>query len=165
MKSIILKQRKDYQKILAGRTRLSARRRRGASIVEFALVLPLLLTLLLGILESAWLGRAALSVANSARESARMASLGKTTAQIRTRAKNVSSFLNLQDSEITCAYNTDGGTTYGTTLGDSSGKNNAPAGAFIRVKIVHPHTVLTGFFPFLNGRYDQAEVVMRREAN
>ncbi|HEX8835242.1 MAG TPA: TadE family protein, partial [Abditibacteriaceae bacterium] len=52
--------------------------RRGATLVEFALVLPILLTMLLGIIEFGWLMRNNAIIASSAREGARQASLGRT---------------------------------------------------------------------------------------
>jgi Flp pilus assembly protein TadG len=133
--------------------------------VEFAMVLPFLLLLLLGILEAAWMGRAQLTAGNAAREGARMAGLGKSTADIKSRVQFVGSFLSLQTSEITLTYSTDNGVSFPNTLGDSSEKNNAPASSLIKVQVAHPHRALTGFFSFLKNYKDQAQCVMRREAN
>jgi len=48
-------------------------REKGASLVEFAVVLPLLLLLLFGIMEMGWLFAQQVEVRNAAREGARMA--------------------------------------------------------------------------------------------
>lgn len=140
-------------------------RRRGQTLVEFAMLLPFLLVLLLGILEAAWLGRAQLTAGNAVREGARLAGLGKPTTEIRSRVQFVGSFLALPASAITITSSTDNGATFPTTVSDVSGKNNAPANSLIKVRVSNPHRALTGFFPFLRTYRDQAECVMRREAN
>ena len=48
-------------------------REKGASAVEFAIVVPLLLTLVFGIMETGWLFAQLVEVRNGAREGARMA--------------------------------------------------------------------------------------------
>ena len=55
---------------------------RGAALVEFALVLPLLLLLFLGILEFGVVALQELTLVQVAREGSRHASLGKPVAQI-----------------------------------------------------------------------------------
>jgi Flp pilus assembly protein TadG len=64
----------------------SRRTRRGAAIVEMAVVAPLLLTLLFGVMEFGWLFMVHETMTNSARECCRLASLqGVSDADIRTR--------------------------------------------------------------------------------
>ena len=53
------------------RARQAAGRERGAAAVEFALVLPLLLALVFGIVEFGWTFNQQISLSNAARESAR----------------------------------------------------------------------------------------------
>lgn len=48
------------------------RRERGAALIEFALIMPLLLMLLIGIIEFAWLFSQNLNVRHGAREGARL---------------------------------------------------------------------------------------------
>jgi len=51
------------------------RRERGASLVEFALVVPLLLLIVFGIMEAGWLFAQQVEVRNAAREGARIAAV------------------------------------------------------------------------------------------
>jgi Flp pilus assembly protein TadG len=148
-------------------------RRRGATLVEFAFVVPILLLMMLGIIEFAWMAKNNLQLANAVREGARDAAVGLSTTRIEERIygraagiPGVPSRLNItmfrdDDGEI-------GGYNYNTVLGnkpaDSSGNvyNNAPTGAFIRVRATLPHQSLTGI-PFSTGRTLDIAVVMRRE--
>lgn len=138
--------------------------RRGTSIVEFALVVPVVLAILIGILEAGWLTKNYLTLANATREGARSASLGKTTSAIRTRLRNAASPVNVTDANITLQYSTDNGATYAYTMGDSGSNNNAPGGSLVKVTVNVTHQSLTRFFPFLSNRNLGVSVVMRREA-
>jgi Flp pilus assembly protein TadG len=140
-------------------------RRRGAAIVEFALVVPVVLAILIGILESAWLAKVYLTVANATREGARSASLGKPTATVRTRIKNAATPLTIADGNITLVYSTDNGATFPYSVGDSGTQNSAPGGSMVRVTVQVTHQSLTRFFPFLNNRIIAVPVTMRREAS
>ena len=149
----------------------NGRKRRGSTLVEFALIVPILLSMLLGIIEFGWLAKNHLTLANAAREGARAAGLGKTTTEINTRVRSACATLtglNDTPSKLTINLQRDDGDAsngyaYTTTLGDSGTKNNAPAGALIRVQLVYSHRSLTNFIPFLN-RTITINVVMRRES-
>ena len=66
--------------------RFSRRVRRGAAIVEMAVVAPLLLTILFGVIEFGWSFMVHETITNTARECARMATLqGTTDADLQTR--------------------------------------------------------------------------------
>lgn len=138
-------------------------RRRASTIVEFALVLPILLVLLLGVMEFAWLGRTHLALANAAREGARTAALGATTTNIRTRVINAARPVTLNTSHVSLNYSLDNGVTF-FALGDSGTQNSAPAGSMVRVQINYTQSSLTGFFSPLNNYPYALSVVMRREA-
>src|SRR5215213_397393 len=71
------------------------RRGKGSTLVEFALVLPILLALLIGIMEFGWMVKNNLTIANAAREGVRNASLGKTTTEIKTRVQNTATPLSV----------------------------------------------------------------------
>ena len=61
---------------LRGVSRLRSLDRRGASAVEFALVLPLLMVLLTGIIQFGWVFFIQFSMENAAREGARQLAVG-----------------------------------------------------------------------------------------
>ena len=66
--------------------RLSRRWRRGAAIVEMAVVAPLLLTILFGVIEFGWSFMVHETITNTARECCRLATLqGTTEVDIQTR--------------------------------------------------------------------------------
>ena len=152
--------------------RLHARtKRRGAALVEFALILPLLLMLVLGIIEFGVLMMHQLTLVQVAREGSRAASLGNSVAQIQQRITNVAGALP-NHSELTTQlkYSTDQGLTYPYTLGDNAGgENDAPPGSLIKVTLTWPHHLITGsFFSWLTGATNntlpmKSEVIMRRE--
>lgn len=56
--------------------------RRGQALVELALVLPLLLTLVMGIVDVGYLFNHQLTLTNASREGARLGSLGQTSTQV-----------------------------------------------------------------------------------
>jgi Flp pilus assembly protein TadG len=58
------------------------KKRRGTALVEFALTLPLLLSLLIGIVDVAFLYNHQLMLTNAAREGARVGALGRDATQI-----------------------------------------------------------------------------------
>ena len=159
--------------ILSGRQRKSPaalqvcrrRKRSGQALVEFALILPILLALLMGIMEFGFLMKNQLQISNATREGARAASLGKSTTEIKTRVKNTSSPLVVQDGQITIYWSNDNGAdNYPYLVTNSGTQNGVASGKMIRVQTAWPHTSLTGFFPFLNNRIITIQVTMRREA-
>jgi Flp pilus assembly protein TadG len=76
---------------VAARRRIT--RRRGATLIEFALIVPILLALLMGIIEFSWMARNHLTLANAAREGARASAVGKTTTEIQGRVNSMCSTL------------------------------------------------------------------------
>lgn len=142
-------------------------RRGGQTLVEFALIVPVLLAMVLGIIEFGWLIKNTLTIANSTRDGARAAALGQSTDKIKSRIENESSPVAVADSNITLVRYVSGSNTT-TTLGnttDANGNsvNDATSGQLIRVTTTVQHSQLTGFFPFLRGRAITSSVVMRRE--
>lgn len=140
-------------------------RRTGSSIVEFALVVPVLIALLLGIVEFGILVKNRLTLANASREGARSASLGSTTSQIRTRVQNAARPLDVSTSgvgSVTIEQSLDG-TTYTAVLADLTSANAVPQGYMVRVTARTKHRSLTSFFPFLNNRFLESNSAFRRE--
>jgi Flp pilus assembly protein TadG len=66
---------------------------KGQSMVEFALVIPLLLIILIGIIEFGFLFSSYLTLTNASREAVRVVSLGGTSTEAEARAKSVSGLL------------------------------------------------------------------------
>ncbi|HEX8463821.1 MAG TPA: TadE/TadG family type IV pilus assembly protein [Abditibacterium sp.] len=140
-------------------------KRRGSGLVEFALVCPVLITLLLGIMEFGLLARDNLTLANAAREGARSGSLGATKAQINKRVTSAAAPLSLtaaKGGRIDIEQSVDG-TTYTTAPDDMVSSNAVPQGHLLRVTIVARHLSLTGFFPFLKDKEIQGSATFRKE--
>lgn len=146
--------------------------RRGATVVEFALIVPILLSVLMGIMEIAWMARTQLTVANAAREGVRFAALGNPSANVRTRIINTATVLSAfaTDATITLEQTTDRTSTnptYQAWPADTTAtppRNGVAAGSLIRIRVGYPHRTLTGFFPFLRNRTIVVDVSMAREA-
>lgn len=148
-------------------------RRKGQSLVEFALVLPFLIALVMGIIEFGWLTKNQLTINNAAREGARTAALGRPTSEITSTIQNQAETVPGVPGKLTITMKCDdnnaaNGYVYSTDLGniteDGVTKNDAPAGAMIEVVVSIPNQTLTGFFPYLQNRPIIATVVMRRES-
>ena len=141
-------------------------RRRGMAVVEFALVVPVLITLLLGIVEFGLLVRDNLTLANAAREGARSGSLGAKQDQIRTRVTSAAAPLNLttaQGGNIIIEQSVDNGATYTLPLADLASNNAVPIGSLLRVTAINRHQSLTGFFPFVNNKIMRGSATFRKE--
>ena len=82
--------------------------RRAAAVVEMAVVLPLLLTILFGIIEFGWTFMVYQSLTNAAREGCRVAVLeGSTTAEIESRIGEYMDLVGQGDYEIIITRSTD----------------------------------------------------------
>ena len=80
----------------------TSRREDGASAVEFALVVPLLLMLFFGIISFGIILAQNMALNNGAREGARYGVVdGKTCAQITATAKNASSSISMSPADVT----------------------------------------------------------------
>lgn len=75
--------------------------KQGQALVELALVLPILLMLLMGMIQFGRIFHAYLLITNAAREGARTGIVGLDDTAIRTKVKDVSASLTLTDSQIT----------------------------------------------------------------
>ena len=145
--------------------------RRGAAMVEFAIVLPLLLFLVLGIMEFGMIMRDYIMLAQGAREGARTAAIGQPVNKIKTRVIEASALRDLQPGmvQITSLDANTGG--WVAVTDKASGRENAvPADGIVRVTITdYPHRMVTGnFFSWLPGYADGvmklgSKLTMRRE--
>lgn len=123
---------------------LRGQNERGASLVEFAMVLPLLAILLFGIMEAGWAFAQSVEVRNAAREGARLAVVDSdTTANIIAETCNRA---DLSGSGATITVTVNGG------------------GESVTVDIAQTYTTLTSIMdPFFNGLSLNSEVEMRAE--
>ncbi|WP_371131033.1 TadE/TadG family type IV pilus assembly protein [Arthrobacter sp. SDTb3-6] len=102
--------------------------------MEFALVLPLLIMLILGILEFGLAYNAQITVTNAAREGVRTMAIQNSTSAAKTAVETAASALNpaITDSEITITV--------------SNGTTTCTGGSTATVAIQYPFKFLTGFF-------------------
>jgi len=116
--------------------------------VELAIVTPILLTMLFGIIEYGWLFTVRQALVNSAREGARTAALpGSTVADVEARVDQYMAPLGL--------------TTYTTEVGVD--ENNNPTGV-VTVSIPYQDvTLVGGYFGTTPSGNIQATCVMRKE--
>jgi len=145
---------------LHGMPIITPARSRGQTMLEFALVLPILLLLVLGMIEFSWFMNAQLTVANAAREGARAAAVGQTTGGINTR---IDTFFTLNISKVVEVHKSTNNGTSWSVLGASGSYNDAVAGNLIRVRVTATYTAVTGFIPGLAGRQIIKEVIIQRE--
>ncbi len=142
------------------------RRRGGQTIVEFALVVPILLGLLIGIMEFGWVVKNTLALSNGAREGARVASLGRTTTDIQTRIQNSVRPLSVAspNGAIVMRWSDNNGAdNYPYAITDSGSVNGVMPGKLIKITVRTNNPSLTGFFPFLRNRNIESYATMRRE--
>jgi Flp pilus assembly protein TadG len=148
--------------------------RRGTASVEFALVLPVLLALLFGIIEFGFLFKDQICVQQVAREGARAAAVGKVRTDVNNQIAASATTLTTANLTYEVAYRTytNGAWSAYTTLGTlaDGSANDAPQGAQIRVSTHYVHPFCTGsLFSSLIGRPGtttmtlNAQMVMRRE--
>jgi len=158
--------------------RFGEMRRRGAVSVEMALVAPVLIVLLFGIVEFGLVIKDYLGINQAAREAARTAVVGGTLLAMDARLDGSAPTIDTSQISRTYEYRTfseSGGIWSGwmplANVGSGSDtQNNAPEGAQVRVSVSYPHPLLTGpLFARLADDPDTgtiiltAAMVMRRE--
>ncbi len=118
-------------------------RQRGAAAVEFALVFPLLVLLVMGIIDFGWMLMKANLVNNAARDSVRIASLNGPYTEVKQTLDNGlgAAGIELSDvtSVITCS-NASGTPCDGTA---TSFDTNAGSGSTVIVRVSYTHQWLT----------------------
>jgi len=100
---------------------------RGAAVVEFALIVPILITLVIGIAEFAHAYYLQTTVSAAAREGVRSMAVGKDAAAARTATKQASA-VTLTDSQIAISTTT------------------CPVDTNATVTVTYPTTFITGLF-------------------
>lgn len=150
--------------------RTGGRRRRGAAIAEFMLVVPTLFVILMAIAEFGTMFSEYLILHQGAREGSRQAALGNTVETIRSRVR-LASYAAVTDSYISIQrYDTSTSSWVSVANSTGGGTNNASSGSLVRVRIAsYPHRMITGtFFSWLPGYSSgtipmSAQCIMRRE--
>jgi len=159
-------------------SRSSSIRARGVVSVEMALVAPILIVLLFGIIEFGLVIKDYLGINQAAREAARTAVVGGTLSAIDARLDGSAPTIDTEQISRTYEYRTFSESTGTwsdwlslTNVGSGSDiQNCAPEGAQVRVSVSYPHALVTG--PLFARLADDAEtgtiiltaaMVMRRE--
>lgn len=109
------------------------REQRGAAAVEFALVVPILLLLLFGIMDFGYLINRASMINNAARDAAREASLGAPLADVQNVATTALNDVPSAAVAVTCKRPAGGSCTYG----------DAASGDTAVVTITYVHQMIT----------------------
>ncbi|MCX7597448.1 MAG: pilus assembly protein [Armatimonadetes bacterium] len=153
------------------RTRIRPRRdspSSGTATVELALILPIVLLMLFGIIEMGLLFKDHLMNQQAVREGARAAALGATPAQISSAVSAAASTLDPSKLSIRSEYRVWSGTGWSgwMTLGTSNDgtANNAPPGAQIRVSSTYRHRLVTGALFRWMADEPQTNVIILRAA-
>jgi len=116
-------------------------------MVELAMVLPVLMVLLFGILEGGLLIKDVVGLNQAAREGARVAAAGATPTSIGLHVATSAPTIDTgQVSELYEHRTCDAGGSYGewTVLGADGAQNDADEGDQIRVTLHYPHRLVTG---------------------
>jgi Flp pilus assembly protein TadG len=139
-------------------------RRGGQAMVEMALVLPILLLVLVGIMEFGYKVYFTNMAMNASREGARLAALGKGAEQVRTRVRGAipSVQMSLPDSNIQLEILSTSN-AWGAWPTDSGTVNTIPVGTQIRVTVAATYNPLTGLLSPWVSPSVRYSTVMRRE--
>lgn len=141
----------------------------GTATVELALVLPVVLLMLFGIVEMGLLFKDHLMNQQAVREGARAAALGAVPAQVVSAVSSVASTLDPSRFTVWCEYRVWSGTGWSgwMTLGTSNDgtANNAPPGAQIKISSTYRHRLITGaLFRWLADDPQKNEIILRAAA-
>jgi Flp pilus assembly protein TadG len=123
------------------RARRSGWRQRGAAALEFALVAPVLILMILGMIDFGMVMNAQALVANAARDGARVASLNGTEANTRSTALKSASGLGGGAPTVTVQCFTDIAATTACTGANYDAAK--AAGDIVRVTVTYTYTWIT----------------------
>lgn len=131
--------------------RRKAREDRGAALVEFAVVAPLLLTLLLGMVEAGWAFNNQLDTTHAAREAGRLAAVNAAPAGAGTQGENII-------AEVCSRIDAPGDVEITLT------RSGSQIGGELTVLVEHDYQPITGgFIPFFNNVTLTSTASMRLE--
>jgi Flp pilus assembly protein TadG len=115
------------------------RDQRGAIAVEFALIVPILLLLVLGIVEFGFGYHAWDATQNAAREGARLGAVSPDVAEIEARVRGTTSFLD----QSLLTVNIDCGITGGSFVACSADPSDWDEGDIVRVTVRYTYNYIT----------------------
>jgi len=123
-------------------------RRRGTTTVELAMVAPLLIFLLFGIIEFGLMVKDLVGINQAAREGVRAAVVGATPAPLGTRLAGAAPTINVARLPRPCQVRdvARAAGVWGSwqTLGVDGAENDARPGDQIRIGVDYPHRLITG---------------------
>ena len=117
----------------------SAGSERGQVLVEFALIIPVLLILVLGIIDFGLGFNAWNTAQNAAREAARVAAVDPNASTIESRARATSSLLTQSNLTVTLNCSTDNGTTFSACPTGASWNE----GDIVQVRVAYDYRFVT----------------------
>lgn len=120
---------------------------RGANLVEFAMVMPFLLLLLLGIVEFSWTFATNLDVKQGAREAARITAVNEPDGG----GGDANDALRTEICKRMDLVGDDSATSITWTGDDIDGDGTVEVGEGVTVDVSTPHTTLTGFLDWAFG--------------
>ncbi|WP_053361541.1 TadE/TadG family type IV pilus assembly protein [Bacillus sp. FJAT-27251] len=125
---------------------------KGQSLVEFALVLPLLMMLLFGIIDFGRIFHAYLTIDHAGREAARAASVGKTYSEASQVAVKTAAGINLNKSGASV-----------TITPPSDPAKSYPSGTDVKVTITYPIDFLTPIIgQLIGGSFNLTDTTVMR---
>ncbi|NNE74251.1 MAG: pilus assembly protein [Acidimicrobiales bacterium] len=137
------------------RSKASTNRERAASVVEFALILPVLAVFLLGMMEATWAQTQNLDVRHGAREGARLASVNFNPAN----ESGADQLARIVDETCTRLDDADA-TTVSIRLDNAA---DTTAGSSGTIRVTRTYDDLTGMLPFFNGLILDSVIEFRLE--
>ncbi len=132
---------------------------RGAIVVEFALIVPVLLLLVLGIIEFGFGYHAWDATQNAAREGARLGAVSPDVAEIEARVRGATSFLDQDQLVVTVQCGLTSG-SFGTCPAPSAWDE----GDIVRVTVEYSYDFLTPLPAFVPGIGSQMDMKSISEA-
>lgn len=116
----------------------------GATLVEFAILAPLLFLIIFAIIEFGWAFGQHLDVRHGAREASRLAAVNYGV-----DAGYVGAVQTNQIGQAACdRMDLDGVTTIQITLDDTDGSGAVEVGEYVEITVTHPLNTITGFLDF-----------------
>jgi Flp pilus assembly protein TadG len=147
------------------RNRLVPRSERGAALVEFAIVLPLLAALIFGVIEFGSMYNSLLEVRSAAREGARLAAVDNGCVAPAPSSCSTTASAQLSDLKAATQARATGLASQPLSISVTypTGTGHPVVGDNVTVCVNYTFHTITGLFPFLNGITLHSRGVFRLE--